>query len=81
MPERKAARTKPKMNFFARSVDSIRKYIRETIGELRKVTWPTRQEAMNLTKIVLVVIVVVAVYFFIVDGVLTFVFNALLSIS
>jgi len=69
------------MNFFARSVDSIRKYIRETIGELRKVTWPTRQEAMNLTKIVLVVIVVVAVYFFIVDGVLTFVFNALLSIS
>ncbi len=27
----------------------------ETIGELRKVTWPTPQEAWRLTKIVLIV--------------------------
>ena len=81
MPERKPARTKPKKNFIVRFVDSIRKYIRETIGELRKVSWPTRQEAMNLTKIVLIVISVVAVYFFVVDGLLTMVFNVLLGIS
>jgi preprotein translocase subunit SecE len=33
----------------------IRKYFSETIGELRKVTWPTRKEATNLTIVVLVV--------------------------
>ena len=81
MPERKSARSKPKGNIINRFVDSIRKYIRETIGELRKVSWPTRQEAMNLTKIVLIVISVVAVYFFVVDGLLTMLFNVLLGIS
>lgn len=33
----------------------IQRYFRETIGELRKVNWPTRQEATNLTIIVLIV--------------------------
>ena len=27
----------------------IQRYFSETIGELRKVTWPTRKEATNLT--------------------------------
>ncbi|MFQ6102168.1 MAG: preprotein translocase subunit SecE [Anaerolineae bacterium] len=31
------------------------RYLRETRAELRKVNWPTRQEAWNLTKIVLAV--------------------------
>jgi preprotein translocase subunit SecE len=38
----------------------LQRYYRETIGELRKVTWPTRKEAINLTIIVLVVIVVLS---------------------
>lgn len=33
----------------------IQRYIQETVGELRKVTWPTRKEATNLTLIVLAV--------------------------
>lgn len=35
--------------------NSLSKYLRETRGELRKVTWPTRQEALRLTWIVLAV--------------------------
>lgn len=35
--------------------NAIQRYVRETVGELRKVNWPTRQEATNLTLIVLVV--------------------------
>jgi preprotein translocase subunit SecE len=35
--------------------NALQRYINETIGELRKVTWPTRKEATNLTIIVLVV--------------------------
>lgn len=35
--------------------NAIQRYFRETVGELRKVNWPTRQEAVNLTVIVLIV--------------------------
>ncbi len=34
----------------------ITRYLRETMGELRKVNWPTRRQATQLTLIVLVVI-------------------------
>ena len=54
MPEKKANRSQD--NFFTRLVENIKRLIRETIGELRKVSWPTRQEAWSLTKIVLIVI-------------------------
>ena len=33
----------------------IVKYFKDTRAELRKVTWPTREEATNLTVVVLVV--------------------------
>ncbi|MFZ5809262.1 MAG: preprotein translocase subunit SecE [Chloroflexota bacterium] len=38
-----------------RQPNVIVRYFRETSGELRKVNWPTRQEAINLTLIVLAV--------------------------
>lgn len=37
--------------------DPITNYFRETWAELKKVRWPTRQEAQNLTLIVLAVTV------------------------
>lgn len=48
--------------------NAISRYFRETIGELRKVNWPTRREAFQLTAIVIVVMVVMGVYLSIVDG-------------
>ena len=36
----------------------IKRWWRETIGELRKVNWPTPKEAWRLTKIVVLVILV-----------------------
>jgi preprotein translocase subunit SecE len=32
------------------------RYYREIVGELRKVVWPTREEALRLTRLVLIVI-------------------------
>ena len=55
--------SRKKSNFFSR-------YIRETIGELRKVTWPTRQEATSLTIVVLIVITVMSAFL----GVLDFIY-------
>jgi preprotein translocase subunit SecE len=40
--------------------NAIVRYYRETIGELKKVVWPTREEALRLTWIVLIVISVMA---------------------
>ena len=40
---------------------------RETTGELRRVTWPTRREALNMTGIVLLVLFVMAIFLGFVD--------------
>lgn len=42
--------------------NAIGRYLRETRGELRKVTWPTREEAWRLTAIVLGVTAAFAVF-------------------
>jgi preprotein translocase subunit SecE len=36
--------------------------VRETIGELRKVSWPSRQEALSLTWVVILVMIVMAAF-------------------
>jgi preprotein translocase subunit SecE len=46
-------------------------YLRETRGELRKVTWPTREEAQRLTAIVLGVTLMMALFL----GALDFLFS------
>jgi len=54
----------------------VQRYFRETIGELRKVSWPTREEATNLTIIVLIVIAVMSVFL----GILDLVFSRFLGL-
>ena len=50
--------------------NAIQRFTRETVGELRKVSWPTRQEAWQLTLIVLVVLAFMSVFLgIIVDGI------------
>jgi preprotein translocase subunit SecE len=55
----------------ANQPNRISKYIRETRGELRKVTWPTREESQRLTAIVLGVTIAMAVFL----GLLDFIFS------
>jgi preprotein translocase subunit SecE len=45
------------------------RYFRETRGELRKVTWPTREESQRLTVVVLGAIVVTAIFFWFFDSI------------
>ena len=40
--------------------NAIQRYFRETSGELRKVSWPTRREAIGLTWIVIIVMLIMA---------------------
>ncbi len=57
----------------------VAQYIRETRAELRKVVWPTREEATNLTIIVVGTIVVMSAFFGVIDYLLTALFRILLA--
>jgi preprotein translocase subunit SecE len=46
----------------AKKQNAIQRYFNETVGELRKVSWPTRQEAVQLTIIVLIVMVFMGIF-------------------
>ena len=61
-----------KPNFF----QSIKRWFKETAGELRKVSWPTREEALALTRIVLIVTIIMSAIL----GVLDFIFARLVGL-
>jgi preprotein translocase subunit SecE len=46
----------------------VTRYYKETAGELRKVNWPTRQEATNMTILVVIVLIVMTIFLGTVDG-------------
>lgn len=54
----------------------VQRWWRETIGELRKVSWPTPQDAWRLTKIVLIVMLSMSVLL----GLLDWVFSTLITL-
>jgi preprotein translocase subunit SecE len=47
----------------------ISRYYRETTGELRKVTWPTRNEAVNMTILVVIVLIIMTIFLGSVDAI------------
>ena len=57
--------------------NAIIRYYKETRAELRKVTWPSREEAINLTAIVVAVTTAMAVFL----GVMDFIFSKLFGLT
>ncbi len=53
------------------------KFVRETISELKKVVWPTRDEARNLTTIVIVVSAAVGAFLGTTDFIFYWIINNL----
>jgi preprotein translocase subunit SecE len=61
--KKKAIQKQPiKKQAAKRQPRGIRLFFRETVGELRKVSWPTRREAISLTYVVVIVMVVMAIF-------------------
>lgn len=56
--------------------NAIIRYIKETRAELRKVSWPSREEAINLTAIVVAVTAAMALFL----GVVDFLFSKLFGL-
>lgn len=61
-----------------RNDNPVIRYLRETRAELSKVTWPTPQEARNLTVVVLVVVIVMSLFLGFFDTVFQWVFTQLI---
>jgi preprotein translocase subunit SecE len=56
--------------------NAIQRYFRETVGELRKVSWPTRKEAINLT----IVVLIVTIFMSTILGFLDFIFSRFIAL-
>jgi preprotein translocase subunit SecE len=58
--------------------NAIVRYLRETWFELKKVSWPTRKEAVNLTIIVIVVTTFLAIVLGLMDWLFSLAFGLFL---
>ena len=60
--EKIAIQKQPQKKVASRKPRAIQRFFKETIGELRKVSWPTWPEARRLTTIVLIVVAGMALF-------------------
>ncbi len=58
--------------------NAIQRFVRETIGEIRRVSWPTREEATYLTILVLVTMVGIGALLAVVEALSLLILNNLL---
>ncbi len=68
------------MSAETRRTSALVQYLNETRSELRKVVWPTREQAQTLTIVVLFVVVLMTAILGGMDFVLTLALNLLLKI-
>jgi len=61
--------------------NALQSFFRETVGELRKVSWPTWPEARQLTGLVLLVMVVMGALLGATDALARALLNAVLGFS
>lgn len=57
------------------------KFIREVRSEVSKVTWPTRKETMVSTAMVLILALVAALFFMLVDGIFAWGISLILGLA
>lgn len=58
-------------------MEKIKKFLKEVNAELRKVTWPTKDELVGSTIVTIVVSLIVAIFIGIVDRVLSLVIRSI----
>jgi preprotein translocase subunit SecE len=66
------------VRYFKKAKEAVVGYFRKTWTELRKVSWPTRREALNLTLIVLAVTASMAALLGIIDYLFTLIFRLII---
>ena len=61
------AEANKKQNFFVRAWSGLKRYCREMKSELKKVVWPTKNQVVNNTLVVLLCCLVVGAFVWIFD--------------
>ena len=67
-----------KENWFKRTWGKVKKYFRELRSELKKVVWPTPQQVLKNTLIVVCCVIAVGVFIWLFDSVAQLAIGALL---
>ena len=49
-------------------IENVLQFLREVKIELKKVTWPTRAQAMGSTAVVIVLVIIISLFLGLVDG-------------
>lgn len=60
---------------------SLHTYFRESVSELHRVTWPTREQAFKIVAITLVFVAIAALIFGVLDQVLALGYSYLLNLA
>lgn len=60
-------------------IETARNYLKDSVSELRKVTWPTKHQMIELSVIVIVITGLVTLYVAVLDGLLSAGYEKLLT--
>ncbi len=62
------AKDEKKPNIFKRIFGAVKKFFRDLVAEVKKVTWPSGKQVLNNTAVVLVVCIICGVALFAIDS-------------
>jgi preprotein translocase subunit SecE len=57
--------------------DKIKKFFEDVVKEMKKVTWPTKEELMESTKVVIIVCLILAGFTYVIDMLINQVFKGI----
>ncbi len=75
--EKKTKTAEKKPNFFVRMGKKLAKFIKDTKGEMKKVTWMSRDEVWKSFKLVIATVVAISIAIAIVDVASSFIINTI----
>lgn len=80
--EKSAAKVQPTAQYSSAPgpFDRMRKYLGEVMAELKKTTWPSREETRAQTQLVIALLIVVGVFISLWDYILSLVFAGILNL-
>ena len=70
-----------KPNFFVRAGKAIGRYFKEVVGEVKKLSWPTKKELINYSLIVIGALVFFGVFVAVIDNIVLIPLEALASLG
>lgn len=76
-----AEKAEKKQNFFAKAVEGVSRFFRDTKAEIRKMVWPTPQSVFKNTGVVLVTIIVIGLFVFGLDTLLVNLLSLIMNVA